>query len=37
MQIANDPEVMGSNPRTIYWMDESNLIAITIHKNKKLR
>jgi hypothetical protein len=28
-QTANDQEVMGSKPGTIYWMDVSNLLAIT--------
>jgi hypothetical protein len=31
--MAHDPEVVGLNPGTVYWMDVSNLIAITLKKN----
>jgi hypothetical protein len=31
--MAHDQEVVGSNPGTIYWMDVSNLLAITLKKN----
>jgi hypothetical protein len=34
-QIAHDREVVGSNPGTVYWMDVSNLLAITLKKNWK--
>ena len=27
---AHDQEVVGSNPGTIYWMDVSDLLAITL-------
>jgi len=30
--MAHDQEVMGSNPCTVYWMDVSNLVAITFKK-----
>jgi hypothetical protein len=33
MQMADNQEVMGSNPGTVYWMDVSDLLAITIKKN----
>jgi hypothetical protein len=28
--MAHDQEVVGSNPGTIYWMDVSDLLAITL-------
>ena len=31
--MAHDQEVVGSNPGTVYWMDVSNLLAITLKKN----
>jgi hypothetical protein len=30
--MAHDQEVVGSNPGTVYWMDVSNLLAITLKK-----
>jgi hypothetical protein len=30
--MAYDQEVVGSNPSTVYWMDVSNLLAITLKK-----
>jgi hypothetical protein len=35
--MANDLEVVGSNPSTIYWMDTSDLLAITVKKNWKIK
>ncbi len=32
-QMAHDQEVVGSNPGTVYWMDVSDLLAITLKKN----
>jgi hypothetical protein len=32
--MAHDQEVMGSNPGTVYWMDLSHLLAITLKKLK---
>ncbi len=32
-QMAHDQEVMGSNPGAVYWMDVSDLLAITLKKN----
>jgi hypothetical protein len=32
--VAHDQEVMGSNPGTVYWLDVSNLLAITLKKLK---
>ena len=32
--MAHDQEVMGSNPGTVYWLDVSNLLAITLKKLK---
>ncbi len=29
-QMAHDQEAMGSNPGTQYWMDVSDLLAITV-------
>jgi hypothetical protein len=34
--MAQYREVVGSNPVTVYWMDVSNLLAITF-KEKKLK
>jgi hypothetical protein len=31
-QMAHDQEVVGSNPSTIYWMDVSDLLAITLKR-----
>jgi len=33
--MAHDKEVVGSNPGTEYWMDVSDLLAITLKKNWK--
>jgi hypothetical protein len=33
MVKAHDRGVLGSNPGTVYWMDVSNLLAITFYKN----
>jgi hypothetical protein len=33
--MAHDQEVMGSNPGTVYWMDVSDLLAITLKKKLK--
>jgi hypothetical protein len=30
--MAHDQEVVGSSPGTIFWMDVSNLLAITLKK-----
>jgi hypothetical protein len=30
--MAHDQEVVGSNPSTVYWMDVSDLLAITLKK-----
>jgi hypothetical protein len=35
--MAHDREVLGSNPSTIYWMDVSNLLAITITEKLKIK
>jgi hypothetical protein len=32
--MAHDQEVVGLNPGTIYWMDASNLLAITLKKTE---
>jgi hypothetical protein len=34
---ADDQEVLGSNPGTVYWMDVSYLLAITLNKKIKIR
>jgi hypothetical protein len=34
--MAHDQEVVGSNPSTVYWMDVSNFLAITL-KIEKLK
>jgi hypothetical protein len=31
--MAHDQEDVGSNPGTKYWMDVSDLLAITLKKN----
>jgi hypothetical protein len=33
-QMAHDQEVVGSNPCTVYWMDVSDLLAVTLKKLK---
>jgi hypothetical protein len=33
--MAHDQEIMGSNPGTVYWMDVSDLLAITLKKIEK--
>ena len=30
--MAHDQEVMGSKPDTLYWINVSNLLAITLKK-----
>jgi hypothetical protein len=35
--MVYDQEVMGSNPGTVYWMDVSDLLAITLKKNWKIK
>jgi hypothetical protein len=35
--MAHDLEVVGSNPGTVYWMDVSDLLAITLQKTEKLK
>jgi hypothetical protein len=35
--MAHDQEVMGSNPGTIYLMDVSDLIAVTLKKKLKIK
>jgi hypothetical protein len=35
--MAHDQEIVGSNPSTVYWMDVSNLLAITLKKNWKIK
>jgi hypothetical protein len=35
--MAHDQEVKGSNPGTVYWVDVSNLLAITLKKNWKIK
>jgi hypothetical protein len=35
--MAHDQEVVGSNPGTIYWMDVSNLLAITLKEKLKIK
>jgi hypothetical protein len=35
--MAHDPEVVGSNPGTIYWMDVSDLLAITLKEKLKIK
>jgi hypothetical protein len=33
--MAHDQDVVGSNPGAVYWMDVSELLAITLKKNLK--
>jgi hypothetical protein len=35
--MAHDQEVMGSNPGTVYWMDVSDLLAITFKEKSKIK
>ncbi len=35
--MAHDRKVMGSNPSTIYWMDVSDLLAITLREKFKIK
>jgi hypothetical protein len=35
--MAHDQEVVGSNPGTVYWMDVSDLLAITLKKIWKIK
>ncbi len=35
--MAHDQEVVGSNPGTVYWMDASDLLDITLMKNRKIQ
>ncbi len=35
--MADDQEVMGSNRGTVYWMDVSDLLAITLKENLKIK
>jgi hypothetical protein len=35
--MAHDQEVVGSNPGTIYWMDVSDLLAITLKGKLKIK
>jgi hypothetical protein len=35
--MAHDQEVMSSDPATVYWMDVSNLLAITLQKNTEIK
>jgi hypothetical protein len=35
--MAHDQEVVGSNPGTVYWMDVSDLLAITLKTNWKIK
>jgi hypothetical protein len=35
--MAHDPEVVGSSPGTIYWMDVSDLLAITLKEKLKIK
>jgi hypothetical protein len=34
---ADDQEVLGSNPGTVYWLDVSDLLAITLKKKLKIK
>jgi len=36
-QMAHDQEVVGSNPDIVYWMDVSNLLAITLQEKLKIK
>jgi hypothetical protein len=35
--MAHDQEVMGSNPHTIYWMDVSDLLAISFKEKLRIK
>jgi hypothetical protein len=35
--MTHDQEVVGSNPVTVYWMDVSDLLAITLKRNLKIK
>jgi hypothetical protein len=35
--MAHDQEVVGSNPGTVYWMDVSELLAITLKEKSKIK
>jgi hypothetical protein len=35
--MAHDQEVVGSNPSTIYWLDVSDLLAITLKKKVEIK
>jgi hypothetical protein len=35
--MAHDQEVVNSNPGTVYWMDVSNLLAITLKEKLKIK
>jgi hypothetical protein len=35
--MAHDQEVVGSNHGTVYWMDASDLLAIKLKKNWKIK
>jgi hypothetical protein len=35
--MANDQEVVGSHPGTLYWMDVSDLLAITFKEKMKIK
>ena len=35
--MAQYREVVGSNPVTVYWMDVSNLLAITLKEKLKIK
>jgi hypothetical protein len=35
--MAHDQEFVGSNPDTVYWMNVSDLLAITLKENLKIK
>jgi hypothetical protein len=35
--MAHDQKVVGSNPCTVYWMDVSDLLAITLKEKLKIK
>jgi hypothetical protein len=35
--MDHDQEVLGSNPGTVYWMDVSDLLAITLKEKLKIK
>ncbi len=35
--MIHDQEVVGSNPNTVYWMDVSDLLAITLKKKLEIK